>query len=132
MGVKEILPHRFFKTFTMAAGLAASSITNVGLTEGEVEQYAPFNLVNIVNRSNQHLAIIPDGIPAKKMIVGDGSDKTFSDVHFKEIEMENLDAVNVTSQDIFITVQREISIRDLIHYIGEAVAIAIAENREVV
>lgn len=129
MGVKEILPNRFMETYTLAAGKAASSITDVGITDHDQETFGPFNVVNIVNLSAQPVAIIPDGITRKKMIVGNASDKTFSDISFKQISMENLDAVNATSEDIHITIQREISIRDLIHYIGEAVAISLAEHR---
>lgn len=114
MGYEKKLPERYFETFTVAAGVAASGSTNVGITEANEEKYGYFNTVCVVNKSGEVIGLIPDGVTAKMIVIPNGSVQIWNDLHFRQLTLKNLDTVNATDAAIYVSVQKEIGTREFL------------------
>ena len=113
------LSPKFQKTYKVSSGVAASSKTDVGITVADASRFGPFNVVNINNASGQRIAILPDGDQDKRLVVGDAGDKTWNDISFNRLILENLDSATATDDDIYVFVQRDIGLREFLRVLAQ-------------
>lgn len=115
------LPRQFIKTYTIASGVAAGAITPVTISTKDAEEYGPFNLVNVVNKSGQVVALYPDGDSNKMLVCGNSYDKVWSDIPFKSLILKNLDGSNATDAAVYVTIQNDIGPRLFLQKLTESV-----------
>jgi len=95
-----------FKTITTASGLAASGKQQIDIPQEHLNDFGFFDVVNVVNRSGQYIAVWINGDSTKKLVVGNGGDKTMIGEEFVSLTLENLDTGNAIDDSIYISIKR--------------------------
>lgn len=99
----------FFRVYTVAAAKAASSITDVGISEADkndCNSLGNFNVVYVINNSNQIIAMRPDGSAYRDMIIPPKFAAVFDVLEYQELAMVNYDTANATDGAVYVTVVR--------------------------
>jgi hypothetical protein len=118
----KIITKRFIKTYTVASGVSASGVSQIDISNNDKDDYAPFNIVNIVNKSGQVVSLYPNGISAQQLVIPNGVDKTYTDVNFTTLTLKNLDTANATDDAVYITIQKDIGTREFLIILYKALA----------
>lgn len=96
----------FFRVYTVAAAKAALSVTDVGISLADQDSYGPFDVVYVVNTSNQLIGIRPDGDSRRDMLVPGLFALTFDIQSYKHLSMINYDTGMATSGPVYVSVLR--------------------------